>query len=197
MTGQNGRQQQGPGQIMFLHAERLAVILCPLLLVAACASGQQHTTQLLGDRLQQHLSPDIAAGRAALQPLSDGARVTLVDPNLFQNGGNELNDNGRGILASVTEGLLDPSLLQISVDDTSPITGPVGWQPTRAQAVNQFFTDYGLGGTLQPPPPPEPMPVGAVAPAPAGVAITISLQCGNRHQPPGYSGNGERIPVCD
>jgi hypothetical protein len=180
---------------MLFHARRF--VLCPLLLVAACASGQQQTTQLLGNRLQERLSSDITAGRTALQPLPDGARVTLVDPNLFQNGGNELNDNGRDVLASITEGLLDPSLMQIAVDDTSPPTGPIGWQPARASAVNQYFTDYGLGGTLQPPAPAQPIPAGAVAPAPAGVAITISVQCQGRHQPPGYSGNGERIPTCN
>ena len=78
-----GRQETV--SIMNREGWRLAVIVSPLVLVAACgASGQQLTTGLLDQRMQAQLAPDIVAGSAVLQTLPNGVRVALLDTSLFK-----------------------------------------------------------------------------------------------------------------
>src|ERR1700733_767763 len=102
------------------HADRLAVLLSPLLLMAACGpSPQQRTTRLLDDRMQTQLAHDIEAGRVAVQQLPDGVRVTLLDSSLFPNDVKALDDQFPVIRANVIEGLLDPTLMRVQVADTS------------------------------------------------------------------------------
>jgi hypothetical protein len=116
------------------HAGHLAVLLCPLLLIAACGpSAQQRTTRLLDDRLQTQLAHQIAAGRAVVQQLPDGARVTLLDSSLFPNGPRALDDQVPDIRADVIEGLLDPTLMRVQVADTSTL--PADQRDTRVQNV--------------------------------------------------------------
>ena len=140
------------------------VLFGPLLLMAACSSVSP--TQNLNARLQARLSPDIAAGHATLQPLPDGTQVLVIDQALFTAGGTELDDNGRFVLASVIQGLLDPRLMRIDIA-ASPGTPPY-LQAARAQSVTRYFVDYGLGQTLVPPA----VPVGA---APPGTSIGIHV----------------------
>jgi hypothetical protein len=149
----------------------------PLLAVAACASPGDERVSHLGQRLQVQLAPDIAAGRAGLEQLPDGARVTLPQQALFPVGRAELDDKGRFILASVIEGLLDPGILRIEVAEV-PGT-PIGLQTAQAQAVRQYFVDYGLGPALQPPAPRQDASAGPVAAAPPGLTITVSVQSGS------------------
>src|ERR1700693_6093654 len=101
------------------HARRLAVLLGPLLLVAGCGpSGQQHTTQLLNDRLLAQLAPAIVLRQAVLQPLPDGARVTLLGMPRFPSDVPTADDKGSAVPASVIQALLDPRLMRIAVSDT-------------------------------------------------------------------------------
>jgi flagellar motor protein MotB len=105
-----------------------------------------------------------------VQQLPDGSQVVLVDQSLFAAGGAQLNDGGRYVLASVIEGLLEPRLLRIEVADaqgTSPYL-----QNARAQAVTQYFVDYGLAPTLQPPAAQPVVPVGVPT---QGTTITVHL----------------------
>jgi hypothetical protein len=153
----------------------LVALLGPTLLVGACASSGIHrSAQDLGQRLQTQLAPDIAAGQATLEPLPDGARVTLTEPSLFPSGGTELDDKGRFVLASVIEGLLEPRILQIQLAE-SPATS-VGSQAARVRAVTQYFEDYGLGPALRPPVPQEEAAPGSVGAPPPGMTITIGIQ---------------------
>jgi hypothetical protein len=133
--------------MMRLAAIHRASLLGSLLLMAACSSGSP--TQDLNARLQMQLAPQIATNEAALQPLPDGSQVLLIDESLFAAGGAQLNDKGQYILASVIEGLIDPRLLRIEVAD-SPGTAAY-LQSARVQAVTEYFADYGLAPTLQPP----------------------------------------------
>jgi hypothetical protein len=148
----------------------MAALLAPMLLAVACtsSSGVSRSAQELGQRLQVGLAPDVAAGRAALEPLPDGARVTLSDVALFPTGATELDDKGRYVLASVIQGLLSPRILLIEITE-SPAS-PVGLQGLKARAVTQYLEEYGLQSTLQPPVPPD--SAGAV---PRGLTITVSI----------------------
>jgi len=176
------------------HVRRLLGLLCPLVLLAGCGpSGQQHTTQLLGDRLLAQMTPDIAAGNAVLQPLPDGARVTLLGPSRFPPPDKGLDDQQRDIRAGVVEGLLDPTLMRIEVADTSPL--PPDERDARVRNVTSYLRAYGLGSTLQPVAPAPAMP-SAQPGAPPGLTITIGIQCASSHDGLGY-GSGRPRPVCD
>jgi hypothetical protein len=160
------------------QAGRFARWLSPVLMVAACAacSGFGQTVQTLGDRLQVQLKPDIDAGRVTLEPLPDGARVTLVEAALYPRGGAELDDQGRSVLTSVIQALLEPSLLQIEVAQSPAVPGsPPG---ARVQAVTQYFNDARLGPSLQQAAPPQAVPPDSNGSAPPGLTITVRITSG-------------------
>jgi hypothetical protein len=175
---------------MKLYARRFAVLLPLLLLLAACGSSdQRRTARLLNERLQTQLAPEIAANRAALQSLPDGARVTLLDPSLFPNGLDVLDNRASDSRASVIQGLLDPSLMRIQVADTSAL--PDDQRDARVRNVVQYFATNGLASALRP----VDQPPGSAAVSPAGLAITISVACPHRGDGAGY-GTGEAKPAC-
>jgi hypothetical protein len=178
---------------MHRPARRLVVSLSPLLLMAACSSGQQHTTRLLNDRLQAQLAPDVAAGNAVLQPLPNGAVITLPGPSLFPANVRTLDDQQRDPRAGVIEGLLDPKLMSIQIADTSAL--PEDQRDTRIHNVERYFITYGLAPSLAPSTAAPPAATQAAA-TPAGLTITISLQCPARTGGAGY-GDGKSKPVCD
>jgi hypothetical protein len=159
--------------MMGCQTGRLVIVLCPMLFVVACASSGNRSVANLGQRMQILLGPDIAAGRVELDPLPDGARVTLPQQSLFPIGRSELDDNGRFLLASVIQGLLDPGILRIEIAD-APGT-PVGLQTAQARAVAQYFEDYGLGPTLQPAVAPQDLPPGSTGTPPPGLTITVNI----------------------
>jgi len=173
------------------HGLRLAVLLSPLLLLTACGScGQPRTAWRLDDRLQAQLAPDVAAGKAVVQPLPDGARVTLLGPSQFPVDEQALTDQQRDVRASVIEGLLDPRLMQIQLADTSAL--PEYQRDARVRNVAEYFRVNGLGSTLQPTAP----QLAASPGAPAGLTISVTLQCPRRRGYAGY-GDGRSRPVCD
>jgi hypothetical protein len=174
------------------HARWLGLLVGPLLLLAGCQSGRQHTTRLLDDRLHDRLAPDIAAGNAVLQPLPDGARVTLVDTSLFPNDVKTLDNHQVDVRADVIEGLLDPTLMQIQIADTAAVTDRQ--RAERVRNVSEYFVDNGLASTLQPAG--TVVVTGPVPAPPPGLAITISVRCPDRHGGIGYDG-GTSKPVCD
>jgi hypothetical protein len=153
--------------------QHLFALLIPAVLVGACtSSSSDRTAQLLGRRLETSLAPDVAAGRASLEQLPNGARVTLADQSLFSGNGNgtKLTDAGRYTLASAIEGLLDPSITQVYVAG-SP-NGPIGLPDARTQAVTQYFTENGLGPVLRPSDQQSAVPAGASGVSQQGVTIT-------------------------
>jgi hypothetical protein len=169
-----------------------ALLLIPFLL-AACSSdhGLNRATRLLNDRLQVTMAPDIAAGAATVQPLSNGALVTLLGPSDFANTVDARADRRRDVRAGVVEALLDPSLVNVAVADTSTL--PPYQRETRVRNMYQYFQDNGLALTLVPGGPP-PAPV-AGTPVPQGVAISITLDC-PAHAQRGTWGYGPVLPSC-
>lgn len=95
-----------------------SVMVLGTLLLAACGAdtGEQRATADLNNRLQARLAPDIAAGRAAVQPLPDGARVTLMAPMNGQWGVGQ----GQDARVSTVQALLNPSLLRIELAKQTP-----------------------------------------------------------------------------
>lgn len=169
-----------------------ALLLIPFLL-AACSfdHGLRRTTRLLNDRLQATMAPDIASGAATVQPLSNGALVTLLGNADFANTVDARADRRRDVRASVIQGLLDPSLIRVAVADTSTL--PVYQREARVQNVYQYFEDNGLALTLVPDGSPPARPAGA--PRPQGVAIRITLDC-PANASRGTWGVGPVLPSC-
>jgi hypothetical protein len=177
------RQQQETVGAMNPH---FAVLLSPVVLLAACcSSGQQNTVRLLNDRLQAQMASDIAANRAVVQSLPDGARVMLLEPSLFPNDADALDGRKYDVRASLIEGLLDPDLMRVQVADNSSL--PDRQRDARVRNMVQYLVDNGLASTLTPTETPQS--------SPAGLAVTIRVQCPDRHDGSGY-GNGERKPDC-
>ena len=165
---------------------RLTGFFAPLLLVTACSwdHGLHRTSELLNDRLQVTLAPDIAAGHAALQPLPNGALVTLLGNSDFRDQVDARDDRIREVRASVVQGLLDPSLIHIAVADTSSLTA--GQRATRVRNVTQYFKDNGLALSLLPEGQAPALPAGAAS-APQGVTITLLLDCPAQRQPTNWN----------
>ena len=161
----------------------LAGLFCPLLLFAACSgpSDQQRAEWQLDHRLEARLAPQINAGNARVQPLPDGARVTLLGPAKLPTGLQPVGGGGGDSRANVIQGLLDPRLMRVQLADTSAL--PPDQKAARVGALTQYFVDYRLGSTLQPAAPPQGMPPGPDGAAPAGLTITISVQCPQDHEP--------------
>ena len=132
------------------------------------------------------MAPDIAANRAVVQPLPDGARVTLLDRSLFPSQIDALDDRESDPRASVIEGLLDPYLMRVQIADTTDL--PPDQRAARVRNVVRYFVANGLALTLEPA---QPVPTGS----PAGVAITINVVCPHRDDGSGY-GSGERKAAC-
>jgi hypothetical protein len=178
--------------IMYHQAWRFALLLGPLLAVAACGSGgEQHTTRLLNDRLQARLGPDIAAGNAALQALPDGARVTLLSTSTFPSDTRVLDGKASDIRSNVIEGMLDPNLMRVQVTDSSAL--PDRLREARVANVDAYFVAYGLGSTLVATGVPGPV---SPAGGPAALTIDIHVQCPAQNWWTGY-GSGKSMPVCD
>jgi len=168
------------------HPWRFTGLLCPLFMAAACCgpSGQQRAAREVDHRLEARLAPDIAAGNATVQPLPDGAQVTLLNPAQLPSGVPPASGSSGDIRARVVQGLLDPRLMRIQLADTSPM--PPDQQQVRVQNLTQYFIENRLGPTLQPAAPPQGMPPGPGGAAPAGLAITISVQCPHDHEGTAY-----------
>jgi hypothetical protein len=170
------------------HTGRRAVLLIPLISLAACGSGQQQTTQLLDQRLRMELATDVATGRALVEQVAGGDRVTLLGPAMFTNDKRALDDQTPDVRANVIEALLDPSLMHVQVTDISPL--PAYQRDTRVANVQRYFTANGLGGVL------VPADAAPAAAGPAGLVLMINVQCPPPNGSIGY-GDGKSRPVCD
>jgi hypothetical protein len=150
-------------------------------------SGQQRAAWEVDHRLEDRLAPDIAAGNATVQPLPDGAQVTLLNPAQLPSGTEPAGGSSGDIRAHVVQGLLNRRLMRIQLADTSPL--PQDQQQAQVQNLTQYFIENRLGPTLQPAAPPQEMPPGPGGGAPAGLAITITVQCPQDHEGTAYDTN--------
>ena len=171
-------------------AIRTAAMFGPLILLAACASDQQKSVDMLNRRLQTTMKPEITDNRAAVQALPDGAIVTLLDGSKLPDDVGAMDNRVRDPRASIVEGLLDPSLMRLSVADTGG--GSEFERQRRVASLTQYLTEYRLSTILQNA---EVTPVAAPVDAPAGLAVTIRVVCPDRTSWPGY-GQGQSDPSC-
>lgn len=171
-------------------ALRAIAVFGPLILLAACGSDQQRSVDLLNRRLQTTLKPEIADNRVAYQPLPDGAVVTLLDSARMPDDVGAMDNRERDPRASMIEGLLAPSLMQLYVADTG--VGTELERQKRVQSFRQYLEEWRLITTLQSA---AVLPDAAPPDAPAGLAVTIRVLCPDRTSWPGY-GQGQSDPSC-
>jgi hypothetical protein len=165
-----------------------ALLGLPALLAGCSSSNPGKTVDLLNRRLALTLGPEVADNRATVQPLPDGAQVTLLDTAKLPDDTGALDNRTRDPRASIILGMLDPSLMRVSVADTG-----AGSDLDRINRVNSFtnyMTEYRLGPTL------ETVEGAAPPPGPAGLSVTIRVVCPARTNWPGY-GQGQSLPACD
>jgi outer membrane murein-binding lipoprotein Lpp len=151
----------------------VAGLLGPVLL-AGCSRGptpEQRASAELNTRLRTQLASDLEARRVVVQPLPDGARVTLLDHGMLPTGGVQLNAQQPDVRGDMVQAMLEPSLMRLSLADTSPL--PETERAARIDNTTAYLGAFGLGPTIQSATPdPE-----TVAPGPAGLAITLHIQC--------------------
>jgi flagellar motor protein MotB len=148
-------------------AARLVLALAPLCLFAACAGEQP--VQTLNDRMAARLSPEIEAGKVAVQSLPDGTQVAIGDDVLFAPGSAQLDAQGQRELTYVIQALLQPAILTVTTANASDsLSG------ARAAAVQQYFQDH----LLYPAPQPAYLPVGSAGVPAQGSTITVKLVSG-------------------
>ncbi len=168
---------------------RLSVVLPALLLLAACgATPEQRTARTLNQRLDTGLAKDVAANKVFLRATPNGAQVTLLDASATPGGFAVSDPNEDSVRASVVEALLDPSLMRISVADTSFL--PPDQQAERVANLEDYVRTMALGNVLRQASAAQPAPA-----APPGLMLTITVACPHRNGGPGY-GDGKRHPGC-
>lgn len=171
------------------HTHRTAVLLIPLVLLTACGGAQERrTARLLNHRLHDRLAADIAANNVALQSTPGGARVTFLDLSAEPGGPLASARPTTSARASLIEGLLDPALMRVSLDDTSTL--PSDQKARRVANLTQYFQANALGDIVTPPSSSD-----APAAAPPGATVTIRVQCPHRNDGTGYD-SGKRKPDC-
>jgi hypothetical protein len=161
-----------------MRSSRTFFVLGSVALLAGCASPTQRSAGHLQQRLQANLGPQIASHQVTIDRTDDGARVILPEPGLFMPGRADLTPSGAYLTASVTESLLDPSLMQVDVADTS--VAPYDLRSARVRSI-QNYMEAGQPG--------PPLPVGAAAQPEVGTppeAMVVNIRV---HCPPGPQGS--------
>lgn len=123
-----------------------------------------------------------------MQSLPDGALVMLLDPSLFPNTADALDNRISDPRANIVEGLLDPSLMSVQVADTSTL--PLEQRRARVKNVVEYFQVAGLGPAVQP----GDAPPGTT---PAGLAVTIKVRCPDAGSSAMNYDYGRAAPTCD
>ncbi|HQT77636.1 MAG TPA: hypothetical protein PLD10_11345 [Rhodopila sp.] len=170
--------------MMSLNVERLVLTAGAVMLLSGCGSSAQHqSARVLQHRLQANLAPELDRHQVTLQRLPNGAQVVLDQANLFAPDQSDLTASGRFTVASLTESLLDPSLMRVTVIGAAAT--PAYLRQAREQSVRDYVRAHVLGPSLDiGAPPAQPVATQPVANAAAqAVTVTILVQC-----PPGPQG---------
>ena len=157
---------------------KTVILLGSATLLVGCTSSAQQSARVLQQRLQSNLAPQVANHQATIDNFPDGARVTLDEPVLFNSDHADLSTDGGYVIASVTESLLDPRLMQVDVTDTS--AGPDDLRNARVRSVQHYVEANQLGPSL----PVETRPQPAVSRPAQTMVVTVRVHC-----PPGPQGS--------
>ena len=119
-------------------------LVAALLVVGACT--EPSSTQLLQSRVTTSLNPAQACNRqTSVEYLPTGARVRIPDTSLFVIGKTEVSDCGRYVLGSVVEAMLDPRIMQVTIEPGGDVKAPDAYLPReRAGTVAGLLSNVGF-----------------------------------------------------
>jgi flagellar motor protein MotB len=141
----------------------LAAALAAAVMLSACVTATNYDAQVQKtatyQKLNAQLKADLATDRVQIEQLQNLVRLTLASAILFPEGGWELNEAGKVMLAKMVPALKDLSKQRIVVKgftDDVPIgeglrqrfAGNVELSKARADAVAGFLVAQGVSAAL-------------------------------------------------
>jgi len=148
----------------------LLPVLATLLTLGACA--EPSSTQTLSDRLTASLTPGEPCNRqASIEYLPNGTRIRLPEAALFVRGKPDLSECGHFALASVTQAMLAPPIMQVVIEPEADVNDPVSsLSLQRAETVRKSLSYVGFIFTQ---PPVLIQPVTTSTPSSFGIVLTV------------------------
>jgi hypothetical protein len=135
----------------------LVPALVTLLALGACS--EPSSTQMLSDRVNIGLSPAQVCNRQAnIEYLPTGARIRFPASSLFVSGRADLTGCGQYAVASVTQAMLDPRIMQVAIEPEANVQGQESYLSLqRTDRLKGLLTNVGFTQT-QPPVVVQPAP---------------------------------------
>jgi hypothetical protein len=145
----------------------------PAILLALGACSEPSSTQLLSSRVPARLNQTVPCNHpVSVEFLPDGARIRLPETSLFLIGRTDLSPCGQFVLASVTEALLDPRIMQVVIEPQSSVNTPASvFALQRADTVQKALSNVGF--TQRQPPV---LVQAAPTPSPGALGILLSVR---------------------
>jgi hypothetical protein len=145
------------------------------ILFALAACSEPSNTQMLASRVTASLDPaQPCHSQASIEYLPNGTRIRLPSASLFVRGRADLTACGQYALASVTEAMLDPRIMQVVVEPEGDVNAPASaLSLRRADTVRALLSDVGFTSS-QPPVLVQP----ATGPAQDVLGIVLAVAAG-------------------
>jgi hypothetical protein len=118
----------------------------PVILLALAACSEPSSTQILSSRIPARLNQTVSCNRpVSVEFLQDGARILLPETSLFLIGRTDLSPCGQYVLASVTQAMLDPRIMQVVIEPQSDANAPASvFALQRADTVQKALSNVGF-----------------------------------------------------
>jgi hypothetical protein len=105
-----------------MKTTQLVPAFAALLALAACS--EPSSTQTLSDRVTTGLNPTQVCNRQAnIEYLPNGTRISFPASFLFVSGRADLTGCGQYAVASVTQAMLDPRIMQVAIEPEANLQG--------------------------------------------------------------------------
>jgi hypothetical protein len=145
----------------------------PAILLALAACSEPSSTQILSNRVPARLNQTVPCNRpVSVEFVQEGARLRLPETSLFLIGRTDLSPCGQYVLASVTEAMLDPRIMQVVIEPQSGVSAPASeFALQRADTVQKALSNVGF--TQRQPPV---LVQAAPTPSPGALGILLSVR---------------------
>ena len=141
------------------------------ILLALGGCSEPSRTQVLASRVTASLDPaQPCNSQASIESVPNGTRIRLPEASLFVVGRADLSACGHYALASVTEAMLDPRIMQVVVEPEADANAGSSLSLRRADTVKAALSDVGFT-SFQPPVVVQP----ATAPAQGVLGIVLAV----------------------
>jgi hypothetical protein len=133
-----------------MKTTQLVPALAALLVLGACS--EPSSTQTLSNRVTTGLNPAQVCNRGAnIEYLANGTRIRFPVSSLFVSGRADLTGCGHYAVASVTQAMLDPRIMQVAIEPEANVQGQEPYLSLqRTDRLKGLLTNVGFTQT-QPP----------------------------------------------